>query len=98
MTSPHGLSSRGIVPDAVTDDNWTNGIWTKRAEPGAHSFVYRRSQNRLALQEGQRVVFSVSGERVVIRVENAGDYRNVLVSGPPLSAGDGYPGVVTVVK
>lgn len=96
--SAHALSAKVISLENISDDNWTNGIWTNRQRPNDYSFVYRKSQNGATLKTGDRVIFAKSGERVVVRVDNAGDYRNVFVDGPPLGREDGYPATVTVAK
>ena len=93
-TDPSVLANsnqNAIYPLNISDDNWTNGVWTNEKNPNYYSFVYRSSIANKELKVGDKLNFKKSGVRSVLRVDVTDGFINVLVDGPPLHPEDGHP-------
>ena len=81
----------------LTDENWTNGVWTQKFEPNRFSFFYAKSTLKQPISPGDTVTFKQSGTRKVISTFPYNTFINVKVDGAKLDpVADGYPNPITV--
>ncbi len=80
----------------ITDTNWTKGIWTNSKIPNLYSVVLLRDTGSLSIHVGDTLVFKKSGKRKVVKIDQSGNFVDILVSGTPLNASDGYPAPITL--
>ncbi|WP_139206153.1 hypothetical protein [Blastococcus sp. DSM 46786] len=74
------FSSLFLTPVDLTDATWERGV----AREGAALFVFNTPLKLAALQDATEVRFPNGETRVISRVEEAGDFINVFLDGPPL--------------